>query len=152
MILLTMSMSLLINSVSVSAATSKNISVSPNLMATYSSSIPTEYFNREAGEMTLYGESSAYSKYIIYGGVADYFVVYLTTDPISPDFVLLVEMIDCKTNEVVAEDMVMMFQQSTPNHYQILFKRDSPNKQQCYFKFSNLSDSKGTFKYQIFNK
>ena len=148
-ILMAMGMSLLISPVKASAVTSEQVKVSEDLASTYNSSIPTAYFNREFGQMTLYGNSSAYSKYIIYGST-DYFSVYLTTDPNSPDFVLSVEMIDCKTNKVVDKGMLMMFQQSTPNHYGIDFKKESPD-QQCYFKFSNLSDVKGTFEYQLYS-
>lgn len=147
--LIAMAITLLVSPTRAFAGTCENVNVSGDSVATYSSSIPTAYSNYESGELILYADSYAYSKYILYGS-KDSFEVYLTTDPSSPNFVLLVEMIDCKTNKVVDDGMLMMFQQSTPNHYGMTLKKESPD-QQCYFKFSNLSDVKGTFKYQLYS-
>lgn len=140
-------MSLLTIPMQVSAATNEDNAVSKDSISVNSSSIPTAFFNTETANCVLNPNTSTYSKYIL-ADADDTIELYLTTNPLSPDFVLQVEAIDYRTNKVVDSVMLMMFQQSTVNHYGYTFKKDT-SKGHCYFRFSNLSNTKGTFKYQL---
>jgi hypothetical protein len=140
-------MSLLAIPMQVSAAPSEDIAVSEDSVSLKGSSIPTAFFNKETSNCVLNANTSTYSQYIL-ADSDDTIELYLTTNPQSPDFVLQVEAIDYRTNKVVDSVMLMMFQQDTVNYYAYTFKKDT-SAGHCYFRFSNLSGTKGTFKYQL---
>lgn len=146
-VLTAMIMSLLTMPMQVFAATNESITTSEDVKSVKGSSIPTAFFNRETSNCVLNANTSTYSQYIL-ADADDTIELYLTTNPKSPSFVLQIEAIDYRTGKVVDSYMLMMFQQENVNYYGYTFKKDT-SAGHCYFRFSNLSDTKGTFKYQL---